>query len=53
MSNKDNWGAAATKELNFLPTKCKVLLFDIGIFTANVFLSNEVGELATKYQACH
>jgi hypothetical protein len=25
----------------------------MGIFTASVFLSNEVGELATKYQAWH
>jgi hypothetical protein len=49
MSNKDNCGAAGTKELNILPTKCKAFLFDMGISTASVFLSNEVGELATKY----
>jgi hypothetical protein len=51
MSNKDNCGAAGTKELNILPTKCKAFLFDMGIYTAIVFLSNEVGELSTKYQA--
>jgi hypothetical protein len=53
MSNKDNCGAAGTKELNILPTKCKAFLFDMGISTARVFLSSEVGELATKYQAWH
>jgi hypothetical protein len=53
MSNKDNCGASGTKELNILPTKCKSFLFVMGIFTATVFLSNEVGELATKYQAWH
>jgi hypothetical protein len=51
MSNKDNCGAAGTKELNILPTKCKAFIFDIGIFTASVLLFNEVDELATKYQA--
>jgi hypothetical protein len=51
MRNKDNWGGAGTKELNILPTKCKVFLFDMGISMASVFLSNELGELATKYQA--
>jgi hypothetical protein len=50
MSNKDNCGAAGTKELNILPTKCKAFLFDMGISTASVLLSNVVGELATKYQ---
>jgi hypothetical protein len=53
MSDKDNCGAAGTKELNILPTKCKSFLFYMGISTASVFLSNEVGELATKYQAWH
>jgi hypothetical protein len=53
MSNKDNCGAAGTKELNILPPKCKAFLFDMGISTARVFLSSEVGELATKYQAWH
>jgi hypothetical protein len=53
MRNKDNCGAAGTKELNILPTKCKAFLFDMGISTASVFLSNEVGELSTKYQAWH
>jgi hypothetical protein len=53
MRNKDNCGASGTKELNILPTKCKSFLFDMGISTASVFLSNEVGELATKYQAWH
>jgi hypothetical protein len=53
MGNKDNYGATGTKELNILPTKCKSFLFDMGISTASVFLSNEVGELATKYQAWH
>jgi hypothetical protein len=51
MSNKDNCGAAGTKELNTLPTKCKSLLFDMGISTAIALISNEVGELATQYQA--
>jgi hypothetical protein len=41
------------QQLNILPTKCKAFLFDMGIFTASLFLSNEVGELATKYQAWH
>jgi hypothetical protein len=50
MRNKDNCGAAGTKELNILPTKCKAFIFDMGISTASVFLSNEVGELAKKYQ---
>jgi hypothetical protein len=31
MSNKDNFGAAGTKELNILPTKCKTFLFYMGI----------------------
>jgi hypothetical protein len=53
MSNKDNYGAAGKKELNILPTKCKAFLFDMGISTASVFLSNEVGEMATKYQSWH
>jgi hypothetical protein len=53
MRNKDNCGAAGTKELNILPTKCKAFLFDIGISMASVLLSNEVGELGTKYQAWH
>jgi hypothetical protein len=39
------------QQLNILPTKCKAFLFDMGISKASVFLSNEVGELATKYQA--
>jgi hypothetical protein len=51
MSNKDNCGAAGTKELNILPTKCKPFLFDMGISTANFYLSNELGELATTCQA--
>jgi hypothetical protein len=41
------------QHLNILPTKCKAFLFNMGISTAGVFLSNEVGELATKYQAWH
>jgi hypothetical protein len=53
MSNKDNCVATGTKELNILPTKCKAFLFDMGISTARVFLSNEEGELATKYQDWH
>jgi hypothetical protein len=53
MSNKVNCGAAGTKELNILPTKCKAFIFDTGISTPSVFLSNKVGELATKYQAWH
>jgi hypothetical protein len=53
MSNKDNCGAAGTKELNIFPTKCKAFIFDMGISTASVFLSNEVCKLATKYQAWH
>jgi hypothetical protein len=53
MSNKDNCGAAGTKELNILPTKCKAFIFYMGISTASVFLSNELGELAKKYQAWH
>jgi hypothetical protein len=39
------------QHLKILPTKCKAFLFDMGNFTASIFLSNEVGELATKYQA--
>jgi hypothetical protein len=53
MRNKDNCGAAGTKELNILPTKCKAFIFYMGISTASVFLSNDVGELDTKYQAWH
>jgi hypothetical protein len=53
MSNKDNCGAAGTKELNILPTKCKSFLFYMCISKASIFLSNEVGELDTKYQAWH
>jgi hypothetical protein len=53
MRNKDNGGAAGTKELNILPTKSNAFIFDIGISTASVFLFNEVGELATKYQYWH
>jgi hypothetical protein len=53
MRNKDNCGAAGTKELNILPTECKSFLFDMGISMASVFLSNEVVEMATKYQAWH
>jgi hypothetical protein len=53
MINKGSCGSAGTKELNILTTKCKAFLFDMGISTASVFLSNEAGELATKYQAWH
>jgi hypothetical protein len=53
MSNKNNCGAAGTKELNILPTKCKAFIFDMDISKATIFLSNEVGEFATKYQAWH
>jgi hypothetical protein len=53
MHNKDNCGAAGTKELNILPTKCKAFLFDMGISTAIFLLSNEVGELVTKYKSWH
>jgi hypothetical protein len=53
MRKKDNCGAAGTQHLNILPTECKAFLFNMGIFTVNIFLSNEVGELATKYQAWH
>jgi hypothetical protein len=53
MSNKDNCVAAGTKELNILPTKCKAFIFYMIISTASVFLSNKVGEMATKYQAWH
>jgi hypothetical protein len=53
MRNKDNCGAAGTQQLNMLPTKCKAFIFAMGISMASVFLSNEVGELATKYQAWH
>jgi hypothetical protein len=53
MYNKDNCGAAGMQQLNILPTKCKAFIFDLGISTAILFLSNEVGELATKYQAWH
>jgi hypothetical protein len=53
MRSKDNCGAAGTQHLNILPTKCKAFLFHMGITTEIVFLSNKVGELATKYQAWH
>jgi hypothetical protein len=53
MSNTDNCGAAGTKELNSLPTKCKTFRFDMGISTASVLLCNELGELATQYQSWH
>jgi hypothetical protein len=53
MSNKDNCGAAGTKELNMLPTKCKAFLFYMDISTTRLFLSNELGELATTYQVWH
>jgi hypothetical protein len=51
MSNKDNCWAAGSKELNILPTKCKAFIFYMGISMSIIFLSNEVGELFTKYQA--
>jgi hypothetical protein len=51
--DKDNCCAAGMQQLNILPTKCKAFLFDMRIFTAISFLSNELGELATKYQAWH
>jgi hypothetical protein len=53
IDDKDNCGPSGMQHLNILPTKCKAFLFDMGIFTASVFLSNEVGELATKYQVWH
>jgi hypothetical protein len=53
IDDKDKCGASGVQQLYILPTKCKAFLFDMGIFTASVFLSNEVGELATKYQAWH
>jgi hypothetical protein len=53
MHNKYNCGAAGTKELNILPTKCKAFIFDMGISMVIVFLSTELGEMATKYQAWH
>jgi hypothetical protein len=53
IDDKDNCGAAGMQQLNSIPTKCKTFLFDMGVSTASVFLSNEVGELATKYQAWH
>jgi hypothetical protein len=49
--NKDKCVATGMQQLNFLPTKCKAFLFDMGISMASVLLSNEVGELAKKYQA--
>jgi hypothetical protein len=53
MSNKDNCGVTGTKELDILPIKFKAFLFNMGIYTAIIFLSNEVGELTKKYQAWH
>jgi hypothetical protein len=46
----DSWSKTMK---HFLPTMCKPFLFDMGISKASVFLSNELGELATKYQAWH
>jgi hypothetical protein len=48
---KDSCGAAGMQQLNILPIKFKAFLFEMCIFTASVFLSNEVGELATTCQA--
>jgi hypothetical protein len=36
------------EQLNILRTKCKTILFDMGIFTTSLFMSTEVGELATN-----
>jgi hypothetical protein len=41
------------EQLKCLPIECKTFLIDMGIFTASVFLSTEVGELAKKYQVWH
>jgi hypothetical protein len=53
MGDKDNCGASGMQFLNILPTKCKVFIFDMFIFTATIFLYTEVGELTTKYQEWH
>jgi hypothetical protein len=53
MRNKDKCGAAGMQHLNILPTKCKSFHLDMGISTASAVLSNEVGELAKKYQSWH
>jgi hypothetical protein len=53
MLNKDNCGTAGTQHLHILRTNCKAFLFDMGISTASVFLSNEVVALGKKYQECH
>jgi hypothetical protein len=36
------------EHLNSLPIECKTILVNMGIFTASVFMSTEVGELATN-----
>jgi hypothetical protein len=53
IDDKDKCGATGMEQLNILPAKCKTFLFDMGIFTASIFLSNEVGEFSTKFQAWH
>jgi hypothetical protein len=53
IDDKDNCGAAGMQQLNILPTKCKAFVFDMDIFMASIFVYNEVGKLATKYQAWH
>jgi hypothetical protein len=53
VGDKDNCGVAGMQQLNILPTKCKAFLFNMGIFMASVFLSNEVGEMDLTYQSWH
>jgi hypothetical protein len=40
MRYNDKCGAAGMQQFNILPTKCKAFLFDMGISTTGVFLSN-------------
>jgi hypothetical protein len=44
-----SWNAT----IKHVANQVQSIFFDMGISTASVFLSNEVGELATKYQAWH
>jgi hypothetical protein len=54
INDKDNCGAAAMEHLFEHRTyRVQKNIVDMGIFTASVFLSTEVGEFAKKYQMWH
>jgi hypothetical protein len=42
---------AGMDQLDIISIECQKFLIDLGMFTASVFLSSDVGDLAEKYQA--